>query len=156
MAFQIVSGGQTGVDRAALDAAIAAGVAHGGWCPATRWAEDGPLPQRYALRETPSSDPAQRTAWNVRDSDGTLILTLGANLQGGTLLTLQTAEHLGRPSLWLHEASLVPQQMARDWFHQHGIQVLNIAGSRESEEPGVYLWAREIVEAVLNGVDKCS
>ena len=72
--MEIVSGGQTGVDRAALDAALALGMRCGGWCPAGRWAEDGPIDPRYPLRETPSGDPAQRTEWNVRDSDATLIL----------------------------------------------------------------------------------
>ena len=72
---RVVSGGQTGVDRAALDVAIALGFAHGGWCPAGRLAEDGPIDARYPLRETPSADPSQRTEWNVRDSDATLVLT---------------------------------------------------------------------------------
>lgn len=73
--MKIVSGGQTGVDRAALDVAMALGLEIGGWCPAGRWAEDGPIDARYPLNETPSADPAQRTEWNVCDSDGTLILT---------------------------------------------------------------------------------
>jgi predicted Rossmann fold nucleotide-binding protein DprA/Smf involved in DNA uptake len=98
MLRQVVSGGQTGVDRAALDAALEAGIPCGGWCPKGRIAEDGRLPSRYPLRETPSDSYAQRTEWNVRDSDGTLILTRGA-LDGGTALTEKCASKLGRACL---------------------------------------------------------
>ena len=96
----IVSGGQTGADRAALDFAIAHGIAHGGWCPRGRLAEDGPIPSRYQLRETPSRKYAQRTEWNVRDSDATALFTLAPQMQGGTALTPDVAERLGKP--WLH------------------------------------------------------
>src|SRR5690606_30676655 len=93
---RVVSGGQTGVDRAALDAALRLGLPCGGWCPAGRWAEDGPIPERYPLRETESADPAERTARNVRDSDATLILS-PRPLRGGTAGTREVAERLGRP-----------------------------------------------------------
>ncbi|HEY7840487.1 MAG TPA: putative molybdenum carrier protein, partial [Gammaproteobacteria bacterium] len=93
---RIVAGGQTGVDRAALDAAIRHGIAHGGWCPRGRLAEDGTVPDRYALRETNSWDYAERTERNVLDSNGTLILNSGP-LEGGTLLTREFAEEHGRP-----------------------------------------------------------
>src|SRR3989442_2721366 len=95
---EIVSGGQTGVDRAALDTALALGLPCGGWCPRGRRAEDGPLPTRYPLRETPSSSYPERTVWNVRDSDGTLILHRG-RLSGGTALTLRLVSRHGRHSL---------------------------------------------------------
>ncbi|MCP4451447.1 MAG: hypothetical protein GY809_08300, partial [Planctomycetes bacterium] len=96
----IISGGQTGVDRAALDWAIEAGVAHGGWCPKGRLAEDGPIPSQYDLAETPSDDYAVRTHWNVRDSDATVIVSLHRTLSGGTELTQMLAVALGKP--WLH------------------------------------------------------
>ncbi len=94
--LRVVSGGQTGVDRAALDVAMERGMAAGGWCPAGRWAEDGPIPTDYLLRETPSAEPAQRTEWNVRDSHGTLLLVTDA-ASAGTELTREAARWLGRP-----------------------------------------------------------
>ena len=97
----IVSGGQTGVDRAALDWALSRGLAIAGWCPSGRKAEDGCLDPQYLLKETPSSGYTQRTRWNVRDSDGTLILVRG-KLEGGTALTARIAEELGRPLLIIH------------------------------------------------------
>src|SRR6185312_2826468 len=97
---RIVSGGQTGADRAALDWAIRAGIPHGGWCPKGRLAVDGVIDARYRLTETDSDDYAVRTRLNVRDSDATLILNLGA-LDGGTALTAEHAHALGRPCLTL-------------------------------------------------------
>src|SRR5919108_3104860 len=94
----VVSGGQTGVDRAALDAAAEVGLRTGGWCPRGRRAEDGALAALYTLRETPSRGYAQRTEWNVRDSDATLVLCRGAP-RGGTALTLRVAKRCGRPVL---------------------------------------------------------
>lgn len=93
---RIRSGGQTGVDRAALDWAIARGIPHAGWCPRGRLANDGPLPSRYQLQETPSASWSQRTRLNVRDADATLILHAGP-LQGGTRLTLRLAQQMGKP-----------------------------------------------------------
>mgnify|MGYP006174065873 CR=1 FL=1 len=92
---RIISGGQTGVDRAALDAAMAAQYPVGGWCPQGRRAEDGPIPRDYPLRETPSAEYAQRTLWNVRDSDATLVLTPGP-ITGGTRWTVVKAQELQR------------------------------------------------------------
>src|SRR5204862_1053873 len=90
MIARVVSGGQTGVDRAALDVALGLGLPCGGWCPKGRRAEDGPLPERYPLRETPWSGYPQRTQWNVRDSDGTLVL-LNGEPDRGTRLTIELA-----------------------------------------------------------------
>ena len=87
MLDKIISGGQTGADRAALDWAIEHSISHGGWCPKGRMAENGKIDSRYQLEETPSQDYAQRTQWNVRDSDATLIFSIGQNLLGGSLLT---------------------------------------------------------------------
>jgi len=97
--FTIVSGGQTGADRAALDYAIQHGIPHGGWCPRGRLAEDGPLAEIYRLRETPSRQYAERTRWNVRDSDATLVFTLSAETSGGTALTIELAQRQGKPCL---------------------------------------------------------
>ena len=134
---RIVSGGQTGVDRAALDVALELDIPCGGWCPKGRMAEDGRLPRRYPLRETPSARYAQRTRWNVRDSDGTLILTLGT-LSGGTALTLQLARSLGRPVFIVdlsRSRAVVP---VRKWLRESGVRVLNVAGPRESTWDGIY------------------
>jgi len=92
----IISGGQTGTDRAALDFAIAHGIPHGGWCPLGRRAEDGVLDPRYRLRETESKSYRQRTRRNVADSDATLILNLG-ELADGSLATRQLAERASKP-----------------------------------------------------------
>jgi hypothetical protein len=145
---KLVSGGQTGVDRAALDVALELGLPCGGWCPRGRRAEDGPLDARYPLAETPSDDYAQRTAWNVRDSDATLILTRGAP-SGGTALTLEVAERLGRPVLAVDlETSPEPRAVA-EWVEQAAVRVLNVAGPRESGMPGIYADALAFLRAVL-------
>ena len=134
---RIVSGGQTGADRAALDWAIERGIAHGGWCPRGRRAEDGRIAPHYALRETPSRDYLQRTRWNVRDSDGTLIVSRAPQLSGGSAYTARCAERLGRP--WLHAypgADSVP--ILTTFLEQHRIRTLNVAGPRVSTDPGIY------------------
>ena len=148
--MKIVSGGQTGVDRAALDVALALGLECGGWCPAGRWAEDGHIDARYPLVETPSTDPAQRTEWNARDADGTLILTDGA-ASPGTELCKDAARRLGRPLSvqWLTSPDVVAFQ---DWLRTHGIRTLNVAGPRESEAPGVHAQAREALRILLQSV----
>ena len=136
----IVSGGQTGVDRAALDWAIDHGVPHGGWCPRGRIAEDGTLDSRYLLRETESEGYRQRTRKNVEDSDGTLILNLG-ELSDGSLATLRFAERLGRPCLVVQLDTLADPDAVgrvRDWLRDHHIEILNVAGPRESKRPGSY------------------
>ncbi len=148
----IISGGQTGADRAALDFAIRRGLLHGGWCPLGRKAEDGPLDSKYQLQETTSRRYDQRTRWNVRDSDATLLLTIDAELTGGTGLTAQVAQRLGKP--WLHlsraeypEAQVAAQQI-REFLLRHQVQRLNIAGPRASQAPEI----AEYVDAVLNCV----
>ena|ERR1700741_4584889 len=145
--MKIVSGGQTGVDRAALDVALELGSEVGGWCPAGRRAEDGPIDARYSLIETPSADPAQRTGWNVRDSDGTLILTDGAG-SPGTAFTEAVARRLGRPLFTQSLASPDPEGF-RLWLRTHGVNTLNVAGPRESEAPGIYRQACEVLRELL-------
>ena len=149
MGITIVTGGQTGVDRAALDVALALGIPAGGWCPQGRRAEDGPLPLRYPLRETPLPDYAQRTRWNIRDSDGTLVLTLGP-LQGGTALTVEETQQSGKPVFVVDLAQAVPVTDVRDWIEAHRIRTLNVAGPRASEASGIYEEARACLEALFS------
>jgi hypothetical protein len=148
--MKIVSGGQSGVDRAALDVALELGIECGGWCPAGRWAEDGPVPARYPLRETPSADTAQRTEWNVRDSDGTLLLTSGG-ASPGTDLTRDIARRLGRPVFSWPVDATEDVGLFRRWLQVYGVHTLNVAGPRESEAPGIYDRARRILRACLGG-----
>src|SRR5689334_2591777 len=129
----IVSGGQTGVDRAALDVAITLGFAHGGWCPAGRLAEDGPIAARYALRETTSAAYDVRTERNVLDSDGTLVLASGEP-RGGSALTCRLACGHGKPLLVVDLAAPPPAATVRAWLDRHAIATLNVAGPRASSE----------------------
>jgi len=150
--IRIVSGGQTGADRGALDAARAAGVPIGGWVPRGRWAEDGPVPAAYdGLRETASADPAERTRRNVLDSDGTLIVSHGPP-GGGTALTRSVAEALGKPCLWLDLDVLSAEDAvarALAWMSRHAIETLNVAGPRASEDPRGYDSTRAVIGALL-------
>jgi hypothetical protein len=145
---KVVSGGQSGVDRAALDAAGALGLPLGGWCPRGRKAEDGPIDPSYPLAETPDQDYAQRTEWNVRDADGTLVLTRGRP-SGGTAFTIAVARRLGRPLLVLDlEKGPAPDEVRR-WVEASGFAVLNVAGPRESQRPGIGAQARAFLEEAL-------
>jgi hypothetical protein len=152
---RVVSGGQTGADRAALDAAITLGLPYGGWCPAGGWAEDLPSPPgllaRYpALREAPAGPHSTRTRWNVRDSDATLVLALTCGARSpGTGLTVDVATALGRPVLVAGAADVAA---VRAWLEPLGACVLNVAGPRESEEPGLYAAAyRMLCSALVSG-----
>ena len=132
---KIVSGGQTGVDRGGLEAAIALGLDHGGWCPAGRIAEDGSIPSRYAMTETDSSDYPARTEQNIIDSDATLILYEG-RLKGGTLLTRKICRRLEKPYLCVRLDS-DPQAQVTEWLCETKPGVLNVAGPRESNCVGI-------------------
>jgi len=145
---RIVSGGQTGVDRAALAVALARGLDCGGWCPRGRRAEDGAIDARFPLRETPSRDYAERTEWNVRDADATLILTRGAP-RGGTAFTIECARALGRPHRLVDLAADPDAAAVRGWLAELGVRVLNVAGPRESQQPGIGELARHFLEEVL-------
>jgi hypothetical protein len=164
--LMIISGGQSGVDRAALDAAEALGLPYGGWCPHGGWAEDLPMPPgllaKYPLlRETPSRDPAQRTEWNVRDSDASLILVDagGVSVSRGTALAQKLAAKYGKPLL-VAEAS-APDAAARitAWLDalsaKHADETpfrLAVGGPRESEAQGIYGRARAVLESFVKSV----
>ncbi len=145
---RVVSGGQTGVDRAALDAALEAGLEIGGWCPAGRRAEDGRIPDRYPLQETPSAETAERTEWNVRDADGTLVIFAGP-LRGGTELAVQVAHRLGKPLLVVDLARPTDPAEVTRWIAVFGIRTLNVGGPREGESPGIYRHAMPLLRGVF-------
>jgi hypothetical protein len=172
MLTKILSGGQTGVDRAALDVALELGIPCGGWCPRGRRAEDGRIPDRYPLRETPWSGYPQRTRWNVRDSDGTLILVMGQAAPSrssgpnsisrdappvltagpadrGTALTVRLAERMRKPHLRVDLTAEPSAAAVREWAGAHGVRVLNVAGPRESSTPGIGERARRFLREVL-------
>jgi hypothetical protein len=145
---RIVSGGQSGADRAALDVALALGLPCGGWCPRGRRAEDGPIPVRYPLAETTSANHAVRTRHNVRDSDGTLIVS-SRPLTGGTALTRRCARRLGRPCLVVTGSGPRHVARVRRWLDRHSIHVLNVAGPRASRDRTVAACTRRLLRDVL-------
>ena len=145
---RIVSGGQSGVDRAALDVARELGYPTGGWCPKGRRAEDGPIDDGYPLIETPSDRYVQRTRWNVRDSDGTLILLRGA-AEGGTRITIEFAHKKGRPVWVVDFDDGLKIGPARRWLRDHSIATLNVAGPRASKLPGIYVDAAGFLRRLL-------
>jgi hypothetical protein len=147
---RIVSGGQAGADRAALDWAIARGIPHGGWCPPGREAEDGPISARYQLTEALTGGYRHRTRLNVEHSDGTLILNLG-ELDGGTLETQRFAQELKKPCRVVQLDGAVLQGLTFpviDWLRAHRIRTLNIAGPRESKRPGIYAATMAFLDAL--------
>jgi hypothetical protein len=149
---RIVSGGQTGVDRAALDWAINHRIEHGGWCPRGRRAEDGPIALRYGLTETASVGYAERTKLNVRESDATLIMNAGV-LEGGSLLTQRVAAGAGKPCLVVPldaEDRAAEVRRVLEWLGSDAFLALNIAGPRERTRPGVYT----LTYAMLQQLDR--
>lgn len=149
---KIVSGGQTGADRAALDFALARGMAVGGWVPKGRLAEDGVVPDRYVgLLEADSADFALRTVLNVRDSDATLILSHGP-LTGGSLLTAREAITTGRPLLHLDLDQLSLGEAAtrlRTWLQKLRPNILNVAGPRASHDSGIAAATERVLDLAL-------
>ena len=146
----IISGGQTGVDRAALDWAISRNINHGGWCPKGRMASDGPLPIRYLLRETESDGYRQRTKLNVQDSDATLIFNVGL-LEGGTRQTVKFAQTMNKPYKIILLESFQLQDAAIDvttWLNCFRFSTINIAGPSEARRVGIYT-------RVLNVLNEC-
>lgn len=149
--MKIVTGGQTGVDRAALDAALQSGVAAGGWCPQGRLAEDGPIPEKYPLAELPNGGYRQRTRRNVIDSDGTAIICFGAP-SGGTKLTMLFCIAERRPHVLIDAEQLSVDRASskiRRFIDAAEISILNVAGPRASGEPQAYAYAKEVILGVL-------
>jgi len=151
MLKKIISGGQTGVDQAALDAAIKLDIAYGGWIPRGRLTENGPLPKKYRLRETHSSSYTERTEKNVLEADGTAIISRGP-LTGGSEYTRQMAVKHARP--WLHidlerTSAFQAASTINEWIKLNRIQTLNVAGPRASKDPMIYRHAFELIESVF-------
>ncbi|MCG8633690.1 MAG: putative molybdenum carrier protein [Desulfobacterales bacterium] len=151
MLTQIVSGGQTGADQAALDVAIKLNIPHGGWIAKGRKTESGPLPEIYKLREMTVSDYPSRTRQNIIDSQGTIIISRGP-LRGGSKLTQSFARVKGKPNCHIDllkqdtfEAAIILQAFIKENL----IQVLNVAGPRASHDPGIYFEVKSILEAML-------
>ena len=138
------------MDRGSLDAALALGFPCGGWCPQGRRAEDGQIGSAYPLEETESGDYRQRTEWNVRDSDATLILHEG-ELEGGTALTRNLAERYGKPCLVVDLAAAADPTAVIGWLERNRVRKLNLAGPRESKCPGIALRAERFLTRLLTG-----
>jgi hypothetical protein len=149
--LKIVSGGQTGADRAALDAALSLGVECGGWCPEDRAAEDGAIDPRYPLEPLAGAGYRRRTTQNVIDSDATAIFFFGAP-DGGTAATLDDCRRLAKPHLVIDASSLGAAAAAEaicDFVDQNGISTLNVAGPRASKQPAIYDYVHAVIGQVL-------
>jgi hypothetical protein len=151
MIKKIISGGQTGADRAALDVALKLNIPHGGWCPRGRLAEDGIIDAIYRLTETPNANSAQRTEWNVRDSDGTVIFSISTQLSGGSAKTEVFARQYQKPCLHISKEKDAERarDMLKEFVAQHEIEVLNVAGPRHSEEPEVAEFVSQTILQML-------
>ncbi|MCX6927108.1 MAG: putative molybdenum carrier protein [Verrucomicrobia bacterium] len=149
---KIVSGGQTGADRAALDFAIERRIPHGGWCPAGRKAEDGPIGPRYQLKETPSAGYVQRTERNARDSDGTVVFSIAPVLTGGSQKTIELAHKHRKPVVHITRdgGSGLPQLALLHFIQAKKLKVLNVAGPRASEELEVGAFVKEVLGKALD------
>ncbi len=151
MCTQIISGGQTGADRAGLDWAIKHSTPHRGWCPKGRKAEDGTIPERYHLTETPSRDYRDRTERNVNDADATIIFTAEAGLDGGSLLTAKFAQKNNKK--WIHlpmsAGVAVAVERMKEFLASGEFRALNIAGSRASKGPGIERFVDQVLEETL-------
>jgi len=152
MVKKIISGGQTGADRAALDAAIELDIPHGGWIPKGRKTKDGSLPPRYQLKEMPTDSYPECTERNVIDSDGTLIMSHG-DLTGGAAKTLEMAEKHDKS--WIHidlnkRSAFASATLVSAWIIKYDIGVLNVAGSRASKDPDIYKATLRFLKVVIS------
>ncbi|MBN1548030.1 MAG: putative molybdenum carrier protein [Syntrophaceae bacterium] len=151
MIEKIISGGQTGADRAALDFAIKRGMSYGGWVPKGRKTEDGTLPETYLLQEMPTGQYSRRTEKNILDSDGTLIVSHGL-LTGGSALTAEFARIHKRPRIHIDleiTTYLEAATMVQEWIKQNEIRVMNVAGPRASKDPKIYDATLALLEMAL-------
>jgi len=145
---KIVSGGQTGVDRAALDFALQKGIPCGGWCPKGRLAEDGRIDEKYPLSETRTTLYAERTRLNVKDSDGTLIIYSG-EMGNGTVYTADYARQIKKPLMIVKTDDPGLKNKVLHWIQNNGIKTINTAGPRESTSPGIYDKTMKILEMLF-------
>jgi len=149
---KIISGGQTGVDRAALDVALKHGIDCSGWCPAGRLDEFGRIPDRYPVKELEEEGSfAERTLQNIKDSNGTIVIYFN-ELRGGTEYTVHCCEELQRPHKLTNAANISPQEAAKfiaDFVREHKIDILNVAGPRQSEWPEGYEYAFRALDIFL-------
>ncbi|WP_020585461.1 putative molybdenum carrier protein [Desulfobacter curvatus] len=150
MIQKIISGAQTGADRAGIDAAIESGVEYGGWIPKGRKAEDGTVPEKYTeLTEVPRGGYPKRTEQNVIDFDGTIIFTYG-KLTTGSALTKKFAVQHKKPFLHIDlDTALKPSSTIKAWIQENNIQVLNVAGRSASKSPGIYEHVKGIICEIL-------
>jgi Circularly permutated YpsA SLOG family len=142
---RIVCGGQTGADRAALDWAIENKIPHGGWCPKGRRAEDGRISVRYHLNETTSKHYIQRTEWNVQDSDGTVVFSIGATLTGNSRKTVEFAMKHIKPVIHISSKTENPAEALLKFIRVNGIKILNVAGPRASMEPEISNFVKRVL-----------
>ena len=142
----IISGGQTGAGRAALDFAIKNEIPYGGWCPKGRCALDGPLASEYQLRETPSDEYLERAEWNVRDSDATVVFTLSEKTSGIWKKTLSLAKKQKKSCVHFHRGILAVAEKLLQFCQKHEVRRLHIAGSNEDAEAGIYEWVLATLE----------
>ena len=152
MLTKIISGGQTGADQAALDAAIGMGIPHGGWIPKGRLTEAGPLPDKYNFQEMHTEDYLERTKQNVLDSDGTVVFSHG-DLEGGSKRTADFATEANKPFLHIDLNKTIHSESAdvlATWIKTHSISVLNVAGSRASKDPNIYDRVRIVMELTID------
>lgn len=136
----IISGGQTGASRAALDFCLESDVAYGGWCPKGRLASDGPLDEKYLLKETPSAEYAERAEWNLRDSDAVVVFSLSEVPTPSSKQIMKLARKNKKPCIHFHRGILAVAEKLIAFVAKHQVQRLNIVGSSEDKEPGIYDW----------------
>ena len=154
MINKIISGGQAGADQGGLDFALGKGIKAGGWCPKNRLCENGIIPDKYPVQEVSGDDYNLRTKLNVMDSDGTLMVVRDGYMEEGTSLTIEHCRELSKP-YFLVDLSVMSGQMESvcaalvDWLEHYRIRILNVAGNRESNSPGIQKETFALLEKIL-------